>query len=101
MTKAAATPIKTETAAERIAQAIAEKLDESVPKITAASAASGQPSAITLKVGLKPDKEHYGIWHVEISEKLAMASSPIDAAAQIDQEGPSPQLSLMAYFSEE
>ena len=93
--------IDNETAVERIIDALRVKLMDSVPQITGAAHASGQPSSTTLKVSLKPAKDHADVWTLELTEKLALASMPIDATARITSTGKrGPQLSLMAFFDE-
>lgn len=94
--------IDTETAVERIVDAIHVKLKDSLPQITAASYASDQPSSTTIKVALKPDKDRPHTWSVELTEKLALASMPVDATARITATGKrGPQLSMLAFFDEE
>lgn len=93
--------VRTLDAVDRIVDALSGKLHESIPQITAAASASGQPSSVALKIGLKPDKDLPQVWHVEITERLSLASAPIDASARIEHDGDAPQLSLSAYFSEE
>lgn len=90
----------TETAVDQIIDAIRTKLLDSLPQITATSHASGQPSSTTLKVALKPDKERPDVWHLDVTEKIALSSMPIDATARIESGQRGPQLSLVTLFDE-
>lgn len=90
----------TETAVDRLIDAIRIKLLDSLPQITAASHASGQPSSTTLKMALKPVKDSPDIWYFELTEKLTLASMPIGATARLSPGERGTQLSLMTFFDE-